>query len=367
MSPQIETKKETKRQKSKGAKIASALNEKQNILGVEFAPINVPLERRLQTLSVLTWIMLFFVSGPLSVPILVYMLFYTRLWIFVVLYLAWVYLDRETCERGGRRIDWVRKWRMWYHYRNYFPITLVKTCDLDPKRNYLFCSHPHGILSSGIFSSFITEGSEVSKVFPGLTIYGITLKLNFMIPLFREWCLALGLCSAQKESMSYLLSHPDGGKGVVLVPGGAPEALESHPGSYVIQLTRRKGFIKLALQNGSSLVPVFSFGETEIYRQAIDNPEGSFVRKIQDKITSLLTFAPVLFVGRGIFQYSFGILPQRRPIFVAVGAPIHLQKIEKPTQEDVDNLHEKYVKALSDLFYAHRNEFADPSHEFKIV
>lgn len=66
-----------------------------------------------------------------------------------------------------------------------------------------------------------------------------------------------------------------------------------------------------------SLVPVFSFGETDIYKQAFENPEGSFVRKVQDKITSLLTFAPVLFFGRGIFQYSFGILPQRRPIFVA--------------------------------------------------
>jgi hypothetical protein len=29
-----------------------------------------------------------------------------------------------------------------------------------------------------------------------------------------------GMCSAKKESMNYLLSHPDGGKGAVLIPGG---------------------------------------------------------------------------------------------------------------------------------------------------
>lgn len=213
----------------------------------------------------------------------------------------------------------MRRWRMWYHYKNYFPIKLVKTCELDPKRNYLLCSHPHGILSSGAFVSFFTEGNDVSNVFSGLTIHGITLWVNFMIPLFREWCLALGktcmhillqylsrqmlfktvwlafssftalktfeihisptgLCSARKESMSYLLSHPEGGKTnkinwifygfcinsnnqtyfpgkcVVLVPGGAPEALDSHPGSTIIQLKKRKGFIKLALQNGYILL-----------------------------------------------------------------------------------------------------------------
>lgn len=38
----------------------------------------------------------------------------------------------------------------------------------------------------------MTEGNDVGQVFPGLTIHGITLKLNFMIPFFREWCLALG-------------------------------------------------------------------------------------------------------------------------------------------------------------------------------
>lgn len=71
-------------------------------------------------------------------------------------------------------------------------------------------------------------------------------------------------------------------------------------------------------------MPVFSFGETEIYQQ-LDNPEGSLVRKIQDKLTSMFTFAPVLFFGRGVFQYSFGILPQRRPLFVA-GIYTHAQK-----------------------------------------
>ena len=38
-------------------------------------------------------------------------------------------------------------------------------------------------------------------------------------------------------------------------------------------------------------------------------------RKIQEKLYKLLTFTPPLFLGRGIFQYSFGIMPFRKEVF----------------------------------------------------
>ena len=46
--------------------------------------------------------------------------------------------------------------------------------------------------------------------------------------------------------------------------GGAPEALLAEPGKPEIILNARKGFIKLALQLGTDLVPVFGFGENDI-------------------------------------------------------------------------------------------------------
>lgn len=63
------------------------------------------------------------------------------------------------------------------------------------------------------------------------------------------------------------------------------------------------------------MVPVFAFGENDLYDQ-VKNPDGSLLRKVQIKLKEILGFSTPLFHGRGIFQYSIGVLPYRKPIYV---------------------------------------------------
>lgn len=63
----------------------------------------------------------------------------------------------------------------------------------------------------------------------------------------------------------------------------------------------------------ASLVPVFSFGENELYQQ-FPNPPGSWVRMAQEALQPLLRVSLPLFRGR------LGLLPFRRPIYT-VGEP----------------------------------------------
>lgn len=63
----------------------------------------------------------------------------------------------------------------------------------------------------------------------------------------------------------------------------------------------------------ASIVPMFSFGETDIYDQ-VANPEGSLLRRIQNKLQTVFGLAPCVFRGRGIFQYTWGLVPWRRAI-----------------------------------------------------
>lgn len=73
--------------------------------------------------------------------------------------------------------------------------------------------------------------------------------------------------------------------------------------------------VAISILNRSSLIPTYAFGENDVFYQ-VSNPRGSMLRKIQTKIQKMVAFAPCLFYGRGIFQYTFGVLPHRKPINV---------------------------------------------------
>ncbi|CAL8070142.1 unnamed protein product [Orchesella dallaii] len=159
--------------------------------------------------------------------------------------------------------------------------------------------------------------------------------------------------------MNNILGSEKKGNVAVLMPGGAPEVLDAHPNAYVLQLRHRKGFIKVALENGSPLVPVFSFGENEIHKQ-YPNPRGSLLRKVQDFIQSIFEIPPALFYGTG-FLFDFGPFPYSKPITVVVGSPIPVRKTENPSIEDIDHLHSVYIDAITDLYYAHKQKYVPKS------
>lgn len=62
-------------------------------------------------------------------------------------------------------------------------------------------------------------------------------------------CIA-GLVPSDKDSASYLLRNEGGGNAVVIAVGGALEALDAHPGTHIVLLANKKGFIKLAMEHG---------------------------------------------------------------------------------------------------------------------
>uniref|UniRef100_A0A670KJF7 Acyltransferase n=1 Tax=Podarcis muralis TaxID=64176 RepID=A0A670KJF7_PODMU len=252
--------------------------------------------------------------GPFFSILLVYLLF-TSYWPISVLYFAWWIFDWDTPQRGGRRSNWMRRWRVWELHRDYFPIKLVKTAELPPTRNYILGSHPHGMICTGAFSAFCTEATGFPRAFPGLRPSLATLAGHFHMPVFREYLMSSGMVPVNKRSLDFLLSGPPG-HAVVIVVGGASEMLDTVPGEHRIHLHRRKGFVRLALQHGADLVPVYTFGENDIYR-LIRFPEGSFVHRLQLGFKQLIGFAPCLFSGRGLFSStSWGILPMAAPLTV---------------------------------------------------
>lgn len=59
---------------------------------------------------------------------------------------------------------------------------------------------------------------------------------------------------------------------------------------------------------------MYSFGENDIYHLVLQNEPGSKIRKFQRAWQKIFGFAPILFAGRGIFNYDVGLIPYRVPI-----------------------------------------------------
>lgn len=152
----------------------------------------------------------------------------------------------------------------------------------------------------------------------------MTLKSNFFIPFFREIIMRLGCIDAESRTISACLSR---GTSVLIMVGGAEEAFYARPGSVDLVLKKRKGFVRLALRAGAAIVPVYSFGENDLYDQ-VELPEGSWGRRLQEAFKRHTGVAMPLFRGRGILQYSWGLLPRRVPLITVMGDPIDLPKIE---------------------------------------
>uniref|UniRef100_A0A0N4UX67 diacylglycerol O-acyltransferase n=1 Tax=Enterobius vermicularis TaxID=51028 RepID=A0A0N4UX67_ENTVE len=288
----------------------------------------------------------------------------------VLLYGIWFYYDFYAPKQGGynkRLVKWWRTQRIHKYFRDYFPTALHRTEELPTGTNYLLVCHPHGILPFGVYTTFATAANGIYEKFPGIDIRISTLPMQFWVAVRREWLLFHGAVDCSKESLEYLLdTNRTKNNAVVLVVGGAAEALDSRPGCQMLTLKGRKGFIRIALETGSQLVPVYSFGETELYEQ-VDNPRGSKLRAVQDYFKRHVGFSTPIFNGRGIFNYNFGLLPRRKRIDVVVGAPLVVKKNENPSVEEIDRLHAEYIKALRKLFNDNKSKYGIPPEEDLII
>jgi hypothetical protein len=106
-------------------------------------PFNIPLERRIQTISTFFTVLTPFMLIALNIVCIINPL----LWLPYLAYLTWIfYLDVRVPvhQRAKRMSVRVRSMPHLLKFREYFPSQLVKTAELDPKKPHMLCIHPHG-------------------------------------------------------------------------------------------------------------------------------------------------------------------------------------------------------------------------------
>ncbi|CAL1714430.1 unnamed protein product [Somion occarium] len=317
---------------------------------IDFVPAKIPRRRRLQTLAVAIW------STMIAITTFLFLVLasFPPLWPVLAWYMLWVLYVDHSPEKGGRISPWFRSIKFWKYFSDYYPASFLKTCDLPADRPYVFGYHPHGIIGMGAMCTFATEG--FSEAFPGIVPHLLTLTSNFRVPFYRDVLLAMGVCSVSRQSCSNILNGGPG-QSITIVVGGAAESLSAHPGTADLTLRKRLGFIKVAIQHGADLVPVFSFGENDIYEQ-MPNEKGTTVYTLQKKFQNVFGFTLPLFHGRGLLNYNLGLLPYRRRIVAVIGRPIPVEKCEKPTLDEVRRVQERYIEELMWIWHTYKDQFA---------
>lgn len=282
-------------------------------------------------------------------------------------------LGEQTSELASRKPRyWFIRWFYWwikclfwwaYVLKNFVSESNDKDKFLPTGKRYLFGYHPHGIIAMGALAAIGTDGAAWSRKFPGIPTRLLTVANNFYLPIHREYLLSVGIGSVSKESCLNFLRN---NQPICIVLGGARESLLGKPGGDMsLVLNRRRGFVKVALATGASLVPVIAFGETEIYNQ-LQYDKSTWSGYFHDFMVHNFGFTVPIFWARGIFNLDWGILPYRRPIHVVVGEPIDVPLLGgKVTDNCIDHYHDLYKENLRNLWEENKTRYGGRS--FSIV
>jgi 2-acylglycerol O-acyltransferase 2 len=216
-------------------------------------------------------------------------------WIVIPLFICYnihIIRDEAPVNGGGLWLYFMNHWIIESSIK-WFPLNLVRKEKLDWRKQYIFALHPHGMMPWVILP--IGRGKQWNELFSGIFVRALAASVLFKIPICREGLLWMGVVDASRYNASEALKS---GSSISVIVGGSAELLESQPNTDVLILKRRKGFVRLALENGADLVPVYGYGINDLYVQF------PWFKKARQWFTSMTQVAPTIGLGRQ-WGYTF--------------------------------------------------------------
>lgn len=209
--------------------------------------------------------------------------------------------------------------------------------------------HPHGVLSLGHWLLITGFDDSLENALPSACRCALSAGVLFRLPFIRELCLLFGQVDASRPVAKRCLEQ---GSSISVVVGGEREQLLSQRGEKEeLVLKKRQGFVRLALEYGVPLVPVYVFGESQLFLQS-----RLFLR------------------SRLWLQQALGIalvMPLKpylsSPLRLVVGPPLEIPRRPQPSQEEVDEHHARYINALEDLFERNKGRCGYAKNHLQLI
>ena len=219
-----------------------------------------------------------------------------------------------------------------------------------PPSSCLFVWQPHGLIS--ISSLFYNSGLLSAKGYP--SNHSVLISFWHYIPILGDFARHLRSIPSDASSIRKTLkSH----ESVSVMIGGVRDMLDSRP--YVITVPKRTGIYRIALETGTPLVPVLTYGENERF------PLGDhwIFTAINDWLYSNFRVGIPFPSWTAVQNWSELSYKSIKPIHSYTGAPIEVQKVENPTDAHIEALRKQYVAGVEKLF----KETAPPEYSLEIL
>ncbi len=313
-------------------------------------------------------------------------------------------------------------------FQSWYDIFQIRT-NLHPEastynlpKDYLSIAamHPHGIIPlQGFFWAGICD-----QFFPHMYGFGATTDIAMRLPLLRSILKWLSSDSASKPT---ILHHMENlGQNLYILPGGVAEIFLSRRKQHImserkiidddkdkktetdmnkktkepfVQVIkgRRHGLMKLALQTGALIIPVYVFGGNDFFHQlgtAFDQENDETENEktntsITKKIGEILARLSRYLQGGITFywgQYYIPFLiPYTPKCSMVMGDPIvpvpgtegeekttcgtkqTCRKVSNPTQEQIQELMDRYVQAMENLFDQYKEQAGYGDDILKVI
>lgn len=236
---------------------------------------------------------------------------------------------------------------LYFDYEEIHETSPVNAWDLCIKegKTFLFVLQPHGVISFGGICSAANAPPEVNG-----QLKTAVADALLHTPILKHVMGIFGLVSASKKNMIQYMKQPGVQGSLVLYVGGMAELFLSSETRERLYLKKRKGFIKLALQQGVDVVPVYLFGNTNVLSVWKNPVLMGLSRKLQVSLTYVWG--------------KWGLpIPRDCKILYVSGQPLGMPQIVEPTQEDIDKWHAKYCEQVTRLFEKYKEKVPEYKHK----
>ncbi len=202
---------------------------------------------------------------------------------------------------------------------------------------YIFMWHPHSVFVSSMFFHTSTKLTDWPSQLRNIKCVASNLVMWF--PFMNEIFSELRIIPSDYYVMKGAL---EAGDSFSVSAGGMREMLYENTSL----LSKRRGIFKMALETGTSLVPVISVDDNRLWN-TVDMPGW-----IQDSLKPYDICLPIPTL-KSVYKW-LGILqnPLKDPIQSIIGKPILVEKIVVPTESDIAKLRTKYIDALQEMYKA---------------